>query len=156
MALSQGRGVRVAHTPSLPKRMAAASKALGIIHERFEEIAANFKRMAAVDVSHDRLANYVARVFPKPADEQDDRAMARMHLARNESARLFDHGLGNQAPKVRGTLWAAYNGVAEYVDHATGGQDRDRHLDAIWFGGGYLAKARAYRVALNCAEAWKN
>lgn len=27
-------------------------------------------------------------------------------------------------------------------------RDADRRLDAIWFGSGYLPKARAYRLAL--------
>jgi phage/plasmid-like protein (TIGR03299 family) len=156
MALSQGKGIRVAHTPSLPERMKAARDALGIIRERFEEIAASFRLMAEVTVNHERLAHYVDRVFPLPADKSDEPAIARVQRARNESARLFDSGRGNTAAKVRGTLWAAYNGVAEFVDYAVTHRDANRRLDAIWFGSGYLSKARAYRLALTCAEAWKN
>lgn len=156
MALSQGKGIRVAHTPSLPERMKAARDTLGIIRDRFEDIAAAFKRMVDVNVNHERLAHYVDRVFPLPADKSDERAIVRVELSRNETARLFDEGRGNNAPKVRGTLWAAYNGVAEFVDYAANHRDADRRLDAIWFGSGYLSKARAYRLALTCAEAWKN
>ncbi|MEN9576886.1 MAG: hypothetical protein RL514_4741, partial [Verrucomicrobiota bacterium] len=29
-------------------------------------------------------------------------------------------------------------------------------LDSIWFGDGYLTKARAYRVAVHHVAAWKN
>ena len=57
---------------------------------------------------------------------------------------------------MRGTLWAAYNGVAEFVDYAMNHRDTNRRLDAIWFGSGHLSKVRAYRLALTCAEAWKN
>jgi hypothetical protein len=156
MALSQGKGIRVAHTPSLPVRMAAARDALGIIRERFDEIAASFKRMATVSVNHERLAHYVDRVFPMPADERDERAQARVSRSRAEAARLFEAGRGNDAAKVRGTLWAAYNGVAEFVDYAMTHRDADRRLKAIWFGSGYLSKVRANRLALTCAEAWKN
>lgn len=156
MALSQGKGIRVAHTPSLPVRMAAARDALGIIHERFAEITAAFKRMAEVNVTHERLAHYVDRVFPLPADKSDEQGIARVQRARGEAARLFDTGRGNNAAKVRGTLWAAYNGVVEFVDYAMTHRDTNRRLDAIWFGSGYLSKARAYRLALTCAEAWKN
>jgi hypothetical protein len=35
-------------------------------------------------------------------------------------------------------------------------RDQDRRLDANWFGSGYLSKARAYRLALTCAQAWRN
>ena len=156
MALSQGRSLRIAHTPSLPARMAAARESLGIIRERFAEIEAAFQRMAGVPVNHERLAQYVDRVFPLPADDHDERARARVRRARNESAWLFEGGRGNAAPKVRGTLWAAYNGVAEFVDYAVTHRDRSHRLDAVWFGHGYLSKVRAYRLALTCAEAWKN
>lgn len=54
------------------------------------------------------------------------------------------------------TPWAAYNGVTEYVDHAMSYRDGERHLDAIWFGSGCLAKARAYRVAVQSAAAGRN
>jgi hypothetical protein len=103
-----------------------------------------------------RLDDYLGRVFPWPADKKDERAMARVHKARATSGRLFEGGLGNRAAGVHGTLWAAYNGVAEYVDHAMTYRDGDRRLDAIWFGSGYLSKARAYKIALQSAAAWKN
>lgn len=99
-ALSQGKSIRVAHTPSLPERMAAALDAFGIINKRFEEIAAAFKGMVEVNVNHERLAHYVDRVFPLPADRSDGHAVARVQNARNESARLFDSSRGNTAPKV--------------------------------------------------------
>ena len=30
---------------------------------------------------------------------------------------LFHEGIGNNDPAIRVTLWAAYNGITEYVDH---------------------------------------
>jgi hypothetical protein len=52
-------------------------------------------------------------------------------------------------PGVRGTLWAAYNGVTECVDHhhrAMNTTDGGR-LNSIWFGSGYLVEARAFDAA---------
>ena len=43
---------------------------------------------------------------------------ARVQRARDVPAQLFDEDRGNRAPQVHGTLWAAYNGVAECVDYA--------------------------------------
>ena len=129
---------------------------MGMIEARFRDIAEGFQRLAQVHVVQPRLDAYLERVFPEPADKKDDRAMARVHKARTASGRLFEAGLGNRAAGVRGTLWAAYNGVAEYVDHAVTYRDGDRRLDAIWFGSGYLSKARAYKIARQNAAAWKN
>ncbi|MBE7500340.1 MAG: DUF932 domain-containing protein [Verrucomicrobiales bacterium] len=156
MALSEGRSIRTQHTKNLKERMAAARDALGIIEARFRDIADGFRRLVKVQVVQPRLDAYLERVFPEPADKKDDRAMARVHKARTASGRLFEEGLGNRAAGVRGSLWAAYNGVAEYVDHAMSYRDHDRRLEAIWFGSGYLSKARAYRLALQSAEAWRN
>jgi phage/plasmid-like protein (TIGR03299 family) len=156
MALSGGRGIRIQHTPTLRERLAAARDALGIIRTRFDEIAESFRGLAKVQVAQPRLDDYLGRVFPWPADREDKRAMARVERARAESGRLFEEGRGNREPGVRGTLWAAYNGVTEYVDYVMSYRDGDRHLDAIWFGSGYLAKARAYRVAVQSAAAWRN
>jgi hypothetical protein len=52
---------------------------------------------------------------------------------------------------------AAYNGVAEYIDYRRFGKaSDDRQLNAIWFGEGYSAKARAFAVAQKCIKAWAN
>jgi hypothetical protein len=46
---------------------------------------------------------------------------------------------------VKGSLWAAYNGVAEYIDYRRfeKGSD-DRQLNAIWFGDGYSDKGAGF------------
>jgi phage/plasmid-like protein (TIGR03299 family) len=156
MALSQGKGIRIKHTSSLPERMALAEQTLGIIRERFDEIQTSFQNLATVALNDARLTAYLQLVFPDPADKEDERAMNRAAQARVHSRQLFEQGSGNTAEKVRGTLWAAYNGVTEFIDYSRGGRLPDRHLDSIWFGTGYLTKARAYRIAVSKADAWKN
>jgi Domain of unknown function (DUF932) len=47
-----------------------------------------------------------------------------------------------------GTLWAAYNGVTEYLDHRRTRQTPGRRLASLWFGEGHRVKARAHRAAL--------
>ena len=42
----------------------------------------------------------------------------------------------------------AYNGVTEYIDYRRYAKATEgRQLEAIWFGDGYSAKARAYTAA---------
>ena len=156
MALSDGKGIRIKHTSSLPERMALAEKNLGIIRDRFSEIGTNFGRFASVTINAERLTEYLQLIFHDPADKEDERAMQRIAEARYHARRLFEEGSGNRMEKVKGTLWAAYNGVTEYIDYARGKREPDRHLDSIWFGGGYLTKARAYRIAVEKAAVWKN
>jgi hypothetical protein len=93
--------------------------------------------------------------LPSVAESMRRGASNRRHLAtsRNESSPggiprsrkprvLFHKGKGNDLPGVQGTLWAAYNGIAEMVDHGANKRSPSQHLDYIWFGGGYGVKAR--------------
>ena len=64
------------------------------------------------------------------------------------------HGQGVQGQDnkaIRGTLWAAYNGVTEWVDHERG-RDGTR-LAAAWYGEGRRIKQRALEVATALARA---
>jgi hypothetical protein len=62
---------------------------------------------------------------------------------------FFENGTGNQVKEVAGTLWCAYNAIGELIDHcqAKPDQNADRRLESVWFGDGYLIKARAFRQA---------
>ena len=65
-------------------------------------------------------------------------------------------GRGNRLPGVRGTLWAAFNGVTELLDHRKTRQSPHQRLSSLWFGDNYRTKARAFSLAQEKMEAWKN
>ncbi len=67
---------------------------------------------------------------------------------------FFEHGKGNDLSGARGTLWAAYNGVTELIDHRRMQNAPDRRLDSVWFGDGCRVKGRALRVARAKLQAW--
>jgi phage/plasmid-like protein (TIGR03299 family) len=46
---------------------------------------------------------------------------------------LFEKGRGNDMAGVKGTAWAAYNAVTEYITHERGRSD-DNRVNAAWFG----------------------
>lgn len=161
MALAQGRTLRVPHVKSLRERMKQAAGLLGIINRQFGTIETQFKGMVSRQIGQQHLDKYLRLVFPDPQDTDNRDAMARAKNNRLWSAHFFAHGKGADLTGVRGTLWAAYNGVAELVDHRQpqrpGGAPTlfsgpaqpgdDRRLESAWFGDGYSAKVRAYKVA---------
>ena len=59
----------------------------------------------------------------------------------------------NHEPKIRGTLWAAYNGVTELVDHHMNYRSRWQRLDSLWFGEGERIKQRAFDGAITILTA---
>lgn len=156
MALKQGPTLRVAHKKDLRERLRDAERNLGIIRRQFGEIEEVFKCMVNVKMDGNRLETYLAMVFPDPSDPDDLRAKQRVKQDRIWTEYFFDEGKGNSAPDVKGTLWAAYNGVAELVDHRKTKQPSDKRLNSVWFGDGYLIKARALRVAQTHLSSWAN
>lgn len=71
---------------------------------------------------------------------------------RNLGRHLFDCGRGNKEEKTRGTLWAAYNGITELVDHHWQYQSRAQRLSWLWFGEGERIKLRAFEEAAKLAK----
>jgi phage/plasmid-like protein (TIGR03299 family) len=157
MALSEGRTVRVTHTRNVKQRLANAQKTLGIIRRRYDEIEEAFKRMVQVQMRDDRLEKYLAAVFPDPGDPEDKAGRQRTEKDRMWAAHFFHEGQGNTARGAKGTLWAAYNGVTELIDHrATAHQTEEKRLESLWFGDGYHVKARAYAKAVELTRAPAN
>jgi phage/plasmid-like protein (TIGR03299 family) len=160
-ALSQGPTLRITHTRDLRERLMIAQNLLKRIQVRYDELASVFQNMARMPVNDGKLGEYLKGIFPDPAQRRDEtryqRALQQAKYDREGSAYLFEQGRGNDEAKVKGTLWAAYNGVAEYVDYRRFEKaSNDRQLNAIWFGEGYSMKARAFAVAQKCMKAWAN
>ena len=108
--------------------------------------------MTKVHLTAEKLQQYLDLVFPEPSDPENLKAVQRVTENRIWAEYLFSQGKGNQAKGVAGTLWAAYNGVAELIDHRQAfNQTPDRRLDSVWFGDGYLVKARAFEFAKKMA-----
>ena len=156
MALSQGPTLRVPHTKDLPARLKQSERTLGLIHMRFAEIEDCFKAMAKVQTNSLKLSQYLQDVFPEPTDPDNERSQKRVTDNRLWARYFFENGKGNRQHGVRGTLWAAYNGVTELVDHRQTGQTSERRLNSVWFGDGYLLKARAFKIATGKIAAWMN
>jgi Domain of unknown function (DUF932) len=63
---------------------------------------------------------------------------------------LAEAGRGNQLPSVSGTLWTAYNGVAEWLGYQRGNNQGNR-LNSLWFGDGANLNHAALEAALEMA-----
>jgi phage/plasmid-like protein (TIGR03299 family) len=167
IALRGGPTLRAAHTKALPRRLDLARHLLGLVNKQFLHIEEKFKRMAAVQMDSARIQQYFKRVFPDPTRGADSdryaKALQQAQYDRASAEFFFVHGSGSELDGVAGTLWAAYNGVAEFIDRplgiskakteATITKAYDRKLKDMWFGEGYSTKARAFTVATQfCGE----
>lgn len=147
IALAQGNTIRIPHTKDVRIMLKRAEQTLGIVNRRYNDISKVFKAMALCKLNSERVQKYMSMVFPIPRDQEDEYGIKRALTNRALAGMLFDQGVGNRMRGVEGSLWAAYNGVTELIDHRETKQSADKRLNSIWFGDGYLAKARAFRVA---------
>jgi phage/plasmid-like protein (TIGR03299 family) len=139
--------VRVPHTRDVKERLKVAKESLELISGVYADIERDFRAMAHVSMDGPRLTKYVELVFPNPPTSKEKREIERVERDRNDAKSLFEKGKGNSLPGVKGSLWAAYNGIIEMVDHGRNKRTPEQHPDHIWFGGGYSLKVRAFEVA---------
>jgi len=65
---------------------------------------------------------------------------------------LFEKGRGNDMAEIKGTYWAAYNAITEYLQYERGETNEGR-MDQIWFGSSAQTSKRALDVGLTLAVA---
>jgi phage/plasmid-like protein (TIGR03299 family) len=155
LAFGGGEFFRLVHTPDVKQRLKAAGQLLAQIRTRYTSMEEALQAMARVQVNSTRLTEYLTEVF-QPSNPTDDAALIRAERNRDWAGHFFEEGRGNRLPGVRGTLWAAFNGVTELLDHRKTRQSPHQRLTSLWFGDNYRLKARAFALAQKKVEAWMN
>jgi phage/plasmid-like protein (TIGR03299 family) len=156
VALGEGGIVPIRHDRRLAQGLDRAKSLLGIIQDRYADLEKLFRRMVAAKTTEDAVKQYLAKVFPDPADTDDATGKKRTDQSRRCALHLFRHGKGHDNKAVAGSVWAAYNGVTEFIDHVKAsnrGPDlSSRRLHSVWFGRGAAVKSRALRLAREWVE----
>jgi hypothetical protein len=151
----EGRAFRVRHDRRLGERLLETSALLEKVLETYQQLQDGYERMRRIAIDGPQLDAYLNDVFPDPKTSDSAEALAAsVHRAR--AAHFYRHGRGNQQKGVQGTLWAAYNGVVDYIDHrktnVKANDFSEARLKYVWFGTGATAKQRALVEALRIAE----
>ena len=142
-AALQGAGeVQIIHTPNALQDLEQATTLLGLSNYLYEQLSAIFNGMAARKITEEQLREYVQALVP---DNEEAENTARTEKIRNSVLQLHDSGRG--AHLARGTLWGAFNSVAEYTDHMMLDEDSTTRLNSIWFGRGEQLKLKAFHLA---------
>lgn len=152
--------LRIRHTKNIKDTLAKVGEIMNIANQRFEATADELRFLASRNVDSESLQKYVTVVFPAAkskdlVDELLERTMkrsGRRSTVISDVTELFETGIGNTLPGVRGTWWAAYNAVTEFLTHRRG-NDAERRLDSAWFGDGAVRNRRALSTAVAMANA---
>lgn len=144
---------RVHHGADMHRKLDAARDQLNAMLRQYEVLADRFNQMVKRPMPNQDLRNYLDLVFPLPlrgrlTDRNYQAAIAEVERRRLGCAELFESGNGNAEPGIRGSLWAAYNGVTDWTDHKMRFRNRYQRFSSVFFGEAGRVKTRALRYAL--------
>jgi phage/plasmid-like protein (TIGR03299 family) len=144
---------RVHHGAGMHKKLDAARGQLDAVLRQYELLADRFGEMVKHSMPNQDLQKYLDMVFPLPnrgrlSERNYEAAIVEVESRKKGCAELFEIGKGNAEPGVRGSLWAAYNGVTDWADHTMGFRNRYQRFNSLFFGEAGRIKTRALRNAL--------
>lgn len=145
---SSSKLLRVRHTKNTAEALEKVQEIMNLANSDFEATAEQYKFLASKQVNPEDLEKYVKLVF---AEKQVSESTAISEVTAGSRVLekitpIFENGIGMNIPGVKGTYWAAYNAVTEYVQHHRGNNDELR-LDQAWFGTGAQINKKALQVA---------
>ena len=153
LALKEGEVIaRAYHTRNMDRQLNTAREKVKELLRGFDTMEADFRVMATCKMDTNSAKAYIEKIFPLPENRTDKKAPAWILEDRANCLHLYHDGIGNHDPAIKETLWAAYNGITEYVDHWRDRGER-QHLYTVCLGRGFQIKSRAYDEALKVTRA---
>lgn len=135
--------IRVRHSSKVVQNLDSIREIMNLANQEFEATAEQFRELASKQINSQDLEKYVKTIFATPGSEKGgERVLAQV-------IPLFEHGRGNDLTGVKGTYWAAYNSVNEYLQYVRGSEDN--RLDSMWFGQSATLNKKALDIALKMA-----
>jgi phage/plasmid-like protein (TIGR03299 family) len=139
--------IRVKHTKDVHENLKNVREVMDVANAEFEANAEQYRLLARKSINQADLRRYVKQVF-RVEDGQEGGTRLKNIMA--EVVGLAEAGRGNELASVSGTLWTAYNGVAEWLGSRRGHSQGSR-LDSLWFGDSARLNRRALETALSMA-----
>jgi phage/plasmid-like protein (TIGR03299 family) len=137
--------IKFNHSGNVTAKLEAVKQLVQKQLEAGKKLTADLRSLATCDwPSPKQLDEYFRDVFhivdEKEASAKSNNKVKKLH-------ELFIHGKGNSLATVRGTWYAAYNAVSEYLNYEIGRSSETR-LTSLWFGVNGNVNTYALRLAL--------
>ncbi len=136
--------ISLRHTKNVKDTLDLIRQTMDVASREFKADAELYQRLARRDINQAEFEKYVKLVFntDKEIAAQGDIANIQNKRLLTEIQPLFEKGRGNDIASIKGTAWAAYNSVSEYLQYYRGADSQVR-LDSLWFGQGANLNQRA-------------
>jgi phage/plasmid-like protein (TIGR03299 family) len=116
--------VSIWHTESADASIQRIRESLDITYAYDAALAEEFERMMQTSTSESQFVKSIRQIWPVEKDESKVRAVNAQKRREGDLVKLFLDSPTNT--QIRGTRWAAYNAVTEYLDWFTPvGEKRD-------------------------------
>jgi phage/plasmid-like protein (TIGR03299 family) len=133
------------HYQSMNFDVAQIRGQLGWVNDKFNVLEQAYQKMAKVQIDDATKKKYFEFVLNWPVKQEDVTAQFRNKMETLDY--LFTEGRGQDNPEVKGSVWAGYNAVTEFVDYGFRKDTASRARSAL-MGAGSLIKSRAIDFAL--------
>ncbi|MER5952064.1 DUF932 domain-containing protein [Streptomyces sp. NPDC001904] len=130
----------VSHTAGAKARIARARQVLGLGFKYVEEFEKAAERMVQAELTLNELRDVVDKVFPMTSDGKIAQGNQRKRWAKISN--LYQYADTQAA--IRGTRWAGYNAITEYVNHVAPAKAKTEREKAA---------SRAERIITGTADA---
>ncbi|WP_338704385.1 DUF932 domain-containing protein (plasmid) [Streptomyces sp. Q6] len=131
----------VRHTAGAKARIAQARQALGLTFQYADEFEKAAERMIQAEMTLAELRTVVDKVFPMKTGGKQ--ALANRNARWGKISHLFQYA--DTQAGIRGTRWAGYNAITEYVNHVAPARARTE---------ADKARNRAERIINGSADAY--
>lgn len=140
-------GMSIRHMQSLASKVEDARKLFGLATEYFDAFGRKIEEMANTPFKTDQMLSVVKGLLPAKDESQ---VSTRTKNNRDTLMGLWENGTGITS-EIRGTAYAAFNAVTEYVDHSRGSRETENsaaenRLNSIWFGQGNALKLKGQEL----------
>jgi phage/plasmid-like protein (TIGR03299 family) len=154
LAMAHGDGasklIKCLHFKGIVQTLEALREVMILANGQFEATAEQYRKLAKCKISPADLRRYVQVVFQVDADKAEGDLPKQTVAKIDKIVALSQVGRGNANPAVVGTLWAAYNGLTEYLGYGYG-KTADNRVNSLWFGENANLNRRGLEVALQLA-----
>jgi phage/plasmid-like protein (TIGR03299 family) len=149
MAVQDGKSslIRVKHGKNVKANVEALRDTMNLVNQRFEATAEVYRQLAGREINQEDLKKAIKIIFNVEKTESEFEKTERESRTLAQVIELFESGRGNYLQGVRGTRWAAYNAVTEYLQYYRGRSDENR-FNSVWFGDGDKISKRAIETLL--------
>jgi len=142
--------IRIRHHRLVAQNVEKLRDIMDCANQDFEASCDDYRFLASQPINQADLKKYVRIVF-KLQDKKEDDVSTRQTNICNRVEELFETGKGAQIDGVKGTYWAAYNAVSEYLNFEKGRNEANR-VDSLWFGQNAVQSRDALTTALALAS----